>query len=154
MWDLNYYIKTWLRSHRCASNMQIRIASQKSAVKQEDPVYSRSSCRQMLALFELFGVAFLFIWCENGIPILLFLALHSCTWPFQSIVFKWKQNSPSTGIASWSRIDTTWMRCATLGPVMFINRKFDISCKLGILRNLSTFQSQLHLKTNWSFATQ
>jgi len=31
-------MKTWLRSHRCASNMQIRTASQKSAVKQEDPV--------------------------------------------------------------------------------------------------------------------
>jgi len=24
MWDLNNYIKTWLRSHRCASNTQIR----------------------------------------------------------------------------------------------------------------------------------
>jgi len=29
----------------------------------------------MLTLFELFGVAFLFIWCGNGIPTLLFLAL-------------------------------------------------------------------------------
>jgi len=32
----------------------------------------------------------------------------------------------------------------TLGPVMLINRKFDISCKLDISRNLSTFPSQLH----------
>jgi len=141
---LNDYIKTWLRSHRCASNMQIRTAGQKSEVKQEDPVYSRSSCRQMLTLFELFGVAFLFIWCENGIPTHPFLALHSFTWPLQPIVFKWKQNSPSTGIASWSRIDTTWMCCATLDPVMFINRKFDVPCKLGISHNLSTFQNQLH----------
>jgi len=36
--DLNDYIKTWLRYHECATNMQIRTASQKSAVKQEDPV--------------------------------------------------------------------------------------------------------------------
>jgi len=58
----------------------------------------------MLALFELFGAAFLFIWCGNGIPTSLFLTLHSCAWPLQSIVFKWRQNSPSTSIASWSRI--------------------------------------------------
>jgi len=32
----------------------------------------------------------------------------------------------------------------TMGPVMLINRKFDISCKLDISRNLSTFPSQLH----------
>jgi len=38
MWDLSDYNKTWLRSHRCASYMQIRIASQKFAVKQEDSV--------------------------------------------------------------------------------------------------------------------
>ena len=44
-----------------------------------------------------------------------------------------RQNCPSTGFASWSRIDTTWMRCATFGPVMLINRKFDISCQLDIL---------------------
>jgi len=42
----------------------------------------------MLTLFELFGVAFLFIWCGNAIPTPLFLARHSCTWPHQSIVFK------------------------------------------------------------------
>jgi len=34
-----YYIETWLRSHRCASDTQIRTASQKSTVKQEDPVW-------------------------------------------------------------------------------------------------------------------
>jgi len=38
MWESNDYIKTWLHSHRCASDTQIRTASQKSAVKQEDPV--------------------------------------------------------------------------------------------------------------------
>jgi len=36
------YIKTWLWSHGCASEMQIRTASQKSAVKQEDPVWKFS----------------------------------------------------------------------------------------------------------------
>jgi len=36
------------------------------------------------------------------------------------------------------------MRYATLGPVMLINRKFDISCKLDISRNLSSFTSQWH----------
>ena len=46
------------------------------------------------------------------------------------------------------------MRCATLSPVMLINRKSDISCMLDILRNLSTFPSQLHEKANRSFATQ
>ena len=38
VWCLLDYIKTWVRSHRCASDMQIRSASQKSKVKQEDPV--------------------------------------------------------------------------------------------------------------------
>jgi len=36
------------------------------------------------------------------------------TWPLQSIVFKWRQNSLSTGCTSWRRRDTTWMRCATV----------------------------------------
>jgi len=128
MWDLNDYIKTWLQSHRCASNVQIRTASQ--SLQWNRKIQCRSSCRQMLTLFELFGVAFLFMWCGNGIPTPLFLVLHSCTWPLQPIVFKWRQNIPSTGIASWSRIDTTWMHCATLGPVMLINRKFDFLASL------------------------
>ena len=38
MWDLNDYIKTWLQSHRCASNTHIRTASQNSTLKQEDPM--------------------------------------------------------------------------------------------------------------------
>jgi len=42
----------------------------------------------------------------------------------------------------------TSMHCATLGPVMLVNRKFDIS------RNLSTFPSQLHWKASESFVTQ
>jgi len=36
--DLDH-IKTWLRSNRCARDTQIRTASQKSTVKQEDPVW-------------------------------------------------------------------------------------------------------------------
>jgi len=39
MWDPNDYIETWLQSHRCPSDTQIRPASQKSAVKKEDPVW-------------------------------------------------------------------------------------------------------------------
>jgi len=34
--DLDY-MKTCLRSHRCANETQIRTASQKTTVKQEDP---------------------------------------------------------------------------------------------------------------------
>ena len=37
--DLDY-IKTWLRSHRCASGTRIRTACQKSLVKQEDAVWN------------------------------------------------------------------------------------------------------------------
>jgi len=37
--DPNKYIKIWLLSQRCASDTQIRTASQKSTVKQEDPVW-------------------------------------------------------------------------------------------------------------------
>jgi len=51
-------------------------------------IQCRSSCRQMLNLFELFGAAFLFIWWH------LFLALHSCTWPLQPTGLKsgmWKR---------------------------------------------------------------
>jgi len=59
MWDLNDYIETWLWSHRCASNMQIRTSSQKSAVKQEDPVQKFLQTNAHF-LFKLFGVAFLF----------------------------------------------------------------------------------------------
>jgi len=93
----------------------------------------------MLSLFELFGVAFLFIWCGNGVPT-TFFALHSCTWPLHPIVFKWRQNNRSTGIVSWRRIDTTWKRPATFCPVMLMNRKFDISCKLDISCNPVLFQ--------------
>ena len=38
-----------------------------------------NSCRRMLTLFELFGTVFLFIWCGNGVPTPLFLALHPCS---------------------------------------------------------------------------
>ena len=55
---------------------------------------------------------------------------------------------------SCSRLKHACYSCATLGPVMLINRRFDISYKLDISRNLSIFPSQLHLKANWSFATQ
>jgi len=37
-----HYLETWLRSHRRDSDTQIRTASQKSAVKQEDPVWKCS----------------------------------------------------------------------------------------------------------------
>jgi len=38
------------------------------------------------------------------------------------------------------------LRCCskTLGTVMLMSRKFDMSCKLDILRSLCTFPSQLH----------
>jgi len=54
--------------------------------------------------------------------------------PFQPTVFNWKQNSPSIAFASWSRIDTTCMRCE-LWALSCLNRKFDISCKVDISRN-------------------
>jgi len=117
-------------------------------------IQCRSYCSQIFTSFELFGVAILFICCGNGVNTSLFSALHPCTWPLQPTVFKWRQNCPSTGFASWSRKDTMWTHCATLGPVMLINREFDISCKLDISLNLSTFPSQLHWKASWSFATQ
>ena len=66
------------------------------------------------------------------------LGIALIIWPLQPIVFKWRQNSPTIAFGSWSRIDTTWIRCATLGPVLLINRKFDISCKLDISHNLSS----------------
>jgi len=60
MWDLHDYIKTWLGSHRCASDTQIHTASQN--LQWNRKIHWRSSCRQMLTLFKLFGVAILFIW--------------------------------------------------------------------------------------------
>jgi len=39
MWDPNDNNKTWLRFHRCASDRQIPTVSQKSTVKQVDPVW-------------------------------------------------------------------------------------------------------------------
>ena len=47
------YVKTWLRAHRCAGDMQISTASQKSTVKK---IQCGNSCRQMLTLFEIFCV--------------------------------------------------------------------------------------------------
>ena len=40
-------------------------------------------------------------------PDRLSLRIVLVTWPLQSIVFKWRQNSPNIDFASWSRIDTT-----------------------------------------------
>jgi len=37
MWDPNDYIKTWMRSYRCAGDTQIRTANQEPTVKQENP---------------------------------------------------------------------------------------------------------------------
>jgi len=47
------------------------------------------------------------------------------------------------------------MRCPVLGPVIPtpINSMLDISCKLDISHNISTFQSKLHHKGSWSFDT-
>jgi len=59
-----------------------------------------------------------------------------------------RQTPATAEIEKW-----LWVRCATLGPVMLINRKLDISYKLDISHILSTFPSLLHQKTSWSFAT-
>ena len=128
MWDLNDYIKTWCDLTDVLTTC--RFALLVKSLQWNRKIQCGSYCRQMLTFFELFGVAFLFIWFGNGVHTPLLLALHSSTWPFQPVMFKWRQNSPSTGFASWSSIDTTWMHCATLGPVMLINRKFDMSFKL------------------------
>jgi len=71
MWDSNDYIKTWLRSHRYASDTQIRTARQKSTVRRlrkftKRKIQCGNSCRRMLTLFKLFGVVFLYIWCGNA----------------------------------------------------------------------------------------
>jgi len=76
MWDLNNYIKTWLRSHICAGYTQNHTDSQKSTVEQEDP---EALVDKLNTLFELFGAAILFMWCGNAVPTPLFLALHPYT---------------------------------------------------------------------------
>ena len=101
-----FCVRHWLATHRFTLLVK--------SLQWNRNIQCRRSCRQIHTLFELFGAAFLFIWCGNGVPTPLHLALHPYTWPLQPIVFKWRQNSPSRGFASWSRIDTTWMRCATL----------------------------------------
>jgi len=54
------YIKTWLRPHRCASDAQIRTSSQKSIVKQVDPVWKKSLQAKAHFMLEIFGAVFLF----------------------------------------------------------------------------------------------
>jgi len=39
MWDANDHDETWLRSHRCPNETQIRTARQTPTLKQEDPVW-------------------------------------------------------------------------------------------------------------------
>ena len=105
MWNLNDYIKTWLRSHRCANNMHICTASQKSAVKQEYPVQTFLQANAHFIRTVWCSLPLYLVWERRSHT--FSLVLHSWTWPLQPIMFKWRQNSPSTGIASWSRIDTT-----------------------------------------------
>ena len=45
-------------------------------------IQCENSCRQTLTSFELFGAVFLFIWCRDGVPTPLFLALHP--WAFSN----------------------------------------------------------------------
>ena len=65
------YIKTCLRSHRCASDTQIRTASQKSTVKQEDPMWK---------LLQANAHFIRTIWCSlplyMAVPTPYFLAIH------------------------------------------------------------------------------
>jgi len=49
---------------------------------------------------------------SNSSPNQMPLRIVLVTWPLQPTVFNWRQNSPSIAFASWSRIDTTWVRCA------------------------------------------
>jgi len=56
------YIKTWLRSHRCASDTQIRTASQKYTVNQESSVEILTWCT----------LPFYLVWERRS----LLLALH------------------------------------------------------------------------------
>jgi len=105
MWDLNDYIKTWLRSHRCANNMHICTASQKSAVKQEYPVQTFLQANAHFIRTVWCSLPLYLVWERRSHT--FSLVLHSWTWPLQPIMLKWRQNGPSTGIASWSRIDTT-----------------------------------------------
>jgi len=101
-----FCVRHWLATHRFTLLVK--------SLQWNRNIRCSSSSRQIHTLCELFGAAFLLMWCGNGVTTPLYLALHPYTWPLQPIVFKWRQNSPSTGFASWSRIDSTWMRCATL----------------------------------------
>jgi len=83
MWDPNDYIETWLRSHRCASDTQIRTASQKAISEKgrsnveilvgERSLYS--NCLVQSSFLFSVGTAFPHLF-GNGVPTPLFLALH------------------------------------------------------------------------------
>ena len=85
------YIETWLRSHRCDSGTQIRTASQKSTVKQENPAWK----------FLQANAPFIrIIWCGNAVTTPLFSALHpwassnyTCVVSFLAFV-RYQQNRP------------------------------------------------------------
>jgi len=62
--------KTWMRSDRCASDTQIRTASQSQQWNRK--IQCRNSFRRMPTLFEPFGAVFLFVGCGNGVPTPLF----------------------------------------------------------------------------------
>jgi len=81
-----HYIKTCLRSHRCASDTQIRIAGQKSTVKQEDPVWKFLKVNAKFIRTICCSLPFYFVWERRShtsffstTPLGFFqLHVHSC----------------------------------------------------------------------------
>ena len=90
-------IKTWLRSHRCNSDTQIRTVRQKSKVKWEYPVW-----KFLLAnahFIRTTSCSLPFVWCGNGVSTPLSLALHPWPQEHEFAGFPWQSQSKCTLVA-------------------------------------------------------
>jgi len=70
------HIETWLWSHRCASDTQIRTASQKSTVKQDDPVWKFFQANSHF--IRNIWSSLHFIWCAHLSFAFLWCCCKSC----------------------------------------------------------------------------
>ena len=93
-----------------------------------------NSCGRMPTLFELFRAVFLFIWCGNGVPAPVFLALHAWVWCLRLVqlcptyMAYWAKNyvithhclNQSRTLNNISRRDAHWMVYFNLSKANYI----------------------------------
>jgi len=79
------------------------------SLQRDRKIQCGNSCRRMLTLFELFRLVFLCIWCGNGVPAPVFVALHPWSSTRLEPFFPIHPSTPRTALSQSLRFNLTFV---------------------------------------------